>query len=332
MPISSTARRLNSAVSSSVRPSCKNLILRVTPSRGIFRGADAAFIQAIEEMIERSAGDQPAFPMVEVGRLGLFDERGEFFELAAPCQVDQAEQALGSESIEKAMIEDHSKARSTPAKANQKKPQMMGFGFERSVDVIVQQPLCGVDVFLGQFHNPQRDWRRFRFARHFPIGREIKPICARPGHEPRESGWKCGPARLENFRERSPSRSRIACEISAEADAFAGAVVEGAQDPVHSRQIAAIAGVGEGPTQAFRLAKITAAKLGTVLVSSGFSPAFMRLTPNFCSITSRSDTKRSESIPREGRWVCVVTLPGLRDMIVWISLQSWIWISSESEF
>jgi hypothetical protein len=85
--------------------------------------------------------------------LGLFDEGSEFVELAAPSEVDQAEEGLGTEGIEEAMIENHSKARTASAETNQKKAKMLRFGIERLVDVIVEETLGGVGVFVGEVHD-----------------------------------------------------------------------------------------------------------------------------------------------------------------------------------
>ena len=85
--------------------------------------------------------------------------------------------------------------------------------------------------------------------------------------------------------------------------ALRAAVVQVHDDPVDSGEIATIGGVWKRKTQALRLATMAEARLRTDLVSSGFRPAFMRLTPNFCSITSSRETKRRESMPSDGRCV-----------------------------
>src|ERR1700728_606784 len=102
----------------------------------------------------------------------------------------------------------------------------------------------------------------------------------------------------------------------AKADGAARAKIQRPDDPVDSRQISSSSRVRKRKAQDPRLARITAARFTTDFVSSGFSPAFIRFTPNFFSIACSSDTNRSESIPSDGKCVSVVTLPGFSDISV----------------
>ena len=142
--------------------------------------ANAMLVETMQIARERSAGNQASFPVIEMGRLGLADAPDDVVELAAPGQIDQAEDRLGAEGVEEAVIEQQSQPRPSPADAHQQTSDMLPSGVERNVHVIVEETFGVGGAFFRQIHDAQGDLRDGGLWRGFPIRGEIEPVPRDP--------------------------------------------------------------------------------------------------------------------------------------------------------
>ncbi len=144
------------------------------------------------------------------------------------------------------MIEYQPNPRPAVADSDQQATQVLPAGIERGVDVIVEEALRVGGVNFGKLANSKRNFGRFP---GFPVGGKIGPVAGDPAVDQRDS--------LRDLVQRRPQIGFIDSALDIEdglrkpskADGVFGAVIECPDDPVDSRQISSVCGIGEGKAQ-----------------------------------------------------------------------------------